>query len=105
MCKCVARRRACCVVRAISSLSANGASASTQHVPSADGTLSWEEVECIGVCANAPVVQIGSDTFEDLTPKQLEVVLNGFVSGKPPKPGSQIGRNASCPEDRSDDID
>jgi NADH-quinone oxidoreductase subunit E len=69
-----------------------------QHVPSADGTLSWEEVECIGVCANAPVVQIGSDTFEDLTPKQLEVVLNGFVSGKPPKPGSQIGRKASCPE-------
>jgi NADH-quinone oxidoreductase subunit E len=68
-----------------------------QHVPSADGTLSWEEVECIGVCANAPVVQIGRDTFEDLTPKQLEVVLNGFVSGKPPKPGSQIGRTASCP--------
>ena len=69
-----------------------------QHVPSADGTLSWEEVECIGVCANAPVVQIGRDTFEDLTPRQLEVVLDGFVSGKPPKPGSQIGRTASCPE-------
>ena len=69
-----------------------------QHVPSADGTISWEEVECIGVCANAPVVQIGRDTFEDLTPRQLEVVLDGFVSGKPPKPGSQIGRTASCPE-------
>jgi NADH-quinone oxidoreductase subunit E len=68
-----------------------------QNVPNADGTLSWEEVECIGVCANAPVVQIGDDTFEDLTPEQLEVVLDGFLKGDPPKSGSQIGRTASCP--------
>jgi NADH-quinone oxidoreductase subunit E len=68
------------------------------HVPNADGTLSWEEVECIGVCANAPVVQIGKDTFEDLTPEQLDAVLDGFLEGHPPKPGSQIGRTASCPE-------
>jgi NADH-quinone oxidoreductase subunit E len=70
-----------------------------QHVPSADGTLSWEEVECIGVCANAPVVQVGKDTFEDLTPEQLEKILDGFLAGREPKWGSQIGRKASCPVD------
>jgi NADH-quinone oxidoreductase subunit E len=69
-----------------------------QHTPNADGSLSWEEVECIGNCANAPVVQIGKDTFEDLTPEQLEVILDGFLAGKPPKAGSQTGRTASCPE-------
>lgn len=67
------------------------------HTPNADGTLSWEEVECIGVCANAPVVQVGKDTFEDLTPEQFEKILDGFVAGKPPKSGSQTGRTASCP--------
>ncbi|MFA7305493.1 MAG: NADH-quinone oxidoreductase subunit NuoE [Hyphomicrobium sp.] len=68
-----------------------------QHTPNEDGTLSWEEVECIGVCANAPVVQIGKDTYEDLTAEQFEEMLNGFAAGKPPKPGSQTGRTASCP--------
>jgi NADH-quinone oxidoreductase subunit E len=68
-----------------------------QHVPNADGTLSWEEVECIGVCANAPVVQVGKDTFEDLTPADLEKILDAFLAGKPPAPGSRIGRKASCP--------
>lgn len=65
--------------------------------PNANGTLSWEEVECIGVCANAPVVQVGKDTFEDLTPEQLEKILDGFEAGKQPKWGSQTGRKASCP--------
>ncbi|HEY8194583.1 MAG TPA: NADH-quinone oxidoreductase subunit NuoE [Hyphomicrobium sp.] len=68
-----------------------------QHTPNADGTLSWEEVECIGVCANAPVVQVGKDTFEDLTPTQFEKILDGFLAGKTPKWGSQTGRTASCP--------
>lgn len=68
-----------------------------QHELNADGTLSWEEVECAGTCANAPMVQIGNDTYEDLTPDLLEKVIDGFVMGKPPKPGSQIGRTASCP--------
>jgi len=68
-----------------------------QHTPNADGTLSWEEVECIGVCANAPVVQIGKDTYEDLTAEQFEKMLDGFIAGKAPKPGSQTGRTASCP--------
>ena len=67
------------------------------HHLSKDGDFSWEEVECLGVCANAPMVQIGKDTYEDLTPELLEKVLDGFAKGQPPKPGSQIGRQASCP--------
>ncbi|MFT3731507.1 MAG: NADH-quinone oxidoreductase subunit NuoE [Hyphomicrobium sp.] len=67
------------------------------HETNADGTLSWEEVECIGVCANAPVVQVNKDTFEDLTAEQFEKIIDGFLAGRPPKPGSQIGRTASCP--------
>lgn len=67
------------------------------HHLSADGNFSWEEVECLGSCANAPMVQIFKDTYEDLTPELLEKVLDGFAAGKPPKPGSQIGRQASAP--------
>ena len=68
------------------------------HELNADASLSWEEVECLGNCANAPLVQIGKDTFEDLTPVMLEAVIDGFVMDKPPMPGSQIGRVASCPQ-------
>ena len=64
---------------------------------SADGNFSWEEVECLGSCANAPMVQIWKDTYEDLTPELLERVLDGFAKGTPPKVGSQTGRTASAP--------
>jgi NADH-quinone oxidoreductase subunit E len=64
---------------------------------SADGNFSWEEVECAGACANAPMVQIFADTYEDLTPALLETVLDGYAAGRKPKPGSQIGRTASAP--------
>jgi NADH-quinone oxidoreductase subunit E len=67
------------------------------HRLSSDGNFSWEEVECLGVCANAPMVQIGKDTYEDLTPELLEKVLDGYAAGNPPPSGSQIGRQASCP--------
>lgn len=67
------------------------------HELSADGQFSWEEVECLGSCANAPMVQIWKDTYEDLTPELFEAVLDGFANGTPPSPGSQIGRTASCP--------
>ena len=67
------------------------------HHLSPDGAFSWEEVECLGACANAPMVQIWKDTYEDLTPDLFEKVLDGFASGTPPKAGSQIGRQASCP--------
>jgi NADH-quinone oxidoreductase subunit E len=64
---------------------------------SADGEFSWEEVECLGACANAPMVQIFKDTYEDLTPALFERVLDQLASGQQPTPGSQIGRQASCP--------
>ena len=67
------------------------------HHVTADGKFSWEEVECLGSCANAPLVQIDKDTYEDLTPAALEALIDGFAKGKLPMPGSQIGRSASCP--------
>src|SRR5262247_1073886 len=68
------------------------------HHLSADGNFSWEEVECLGACANAPMVQIWKDTYEDLTPATFERVLEGFATGQTPKPGSAIGRKTSSPE-------
>jgi NADH-quinone oxidoreductase subunit E len=66
------------------------------HV-SEDGNYSWEEVECLGACVNAPMVLIWSDTYEDLTPESFERVLDGFVNGNPAKPGPQNGRQFSAP--------
>ena len=66
------------------------------HV-SADGNYSWEEVECLGACVNAPMVLIWNDTYEDLTPETFERVLDGFVNGNPAKPGPQNGRQFSAP--------
>ena len=67
------------------------------HHLSADGNFSWEEVECLGCCTNAPMVQIWKDVYEDLTPELMETVLDGFAKGQPPKPGSQAGRHTSEP--------
>jgi NADH-quinone oxidoreductase subunit E len=67
------------------------------HELSKDGRFSWEEVECLGCCSNAPVVQIGKDVFEDLDPELFEKLLYALRQGKPVKPGSQTGRKASCP--------
>ncbi|WP_119268984.1 NADH-quinone oxidoreductase subunit NuoE [Taklimakanibacter deserti] len=69
-----------------------------QHHLSADGDFSWEEVECLGACVNAPMVQIWSDTYEDLTPETFEKVLDFYANGKRPKPGPQNGRQFSAPE-------
>jgi NADH-quinone oxidoreductase subunit E len=66
------------------------------HV-SSDGDFSWEEVECLGACVNAPMVLIGSDTYEDLTKDSFNKVLDGFASGNPPTPGPQNGRQFSAP--------
>lgn len=68
------------------------------HDLSEDGKFSWEEVECLGCCANAPVVQIWKDTYEDLTPETLDKLLAAIERGQAPKPGSQIGRKTSSPE-------
>lgn len=69
------------------------------HHLNADGTLSWEEVECLGACVNAPMVAIFKDTYEDLTPRQLEYIIERFEAGKPGdvKPGPQIDRVYSAP--------
>jgi NADH-quinone oxidoreductase subunit E len=68
-----------------------------EHHLSTGGDFSWEEVECLGACANAPMVQIFKDTYEDLTAELFAKVLDGFERGTPPEPGSQTGRRASCP--------
>jgi NADH-quinone oxidoreductase subunit E len=65
---------------------------------SADGNFSWEEVECLGACVNAPMVQIWKDTYEDLTPETFNKVLDGFASGNLPTPGPQNGRQFSAPQ-------
>ena len=62
-----------------------------------DGTLSWEEVECLGACVNAPMVMIWKDTYEDLTKESFGKVLDGFAKDNPPKPGPQIDRQFSAP--------
>jgi len=66
------------------------------HV-SSDGNFSWEEVECLGACVNAPMVLIWNDTYEDLTPESFEKVLDGFARSEPPKPGPQTDRQFSAP--------
>jgi NADH-quinone oxidoreductase subunit E len=63
-----------------------------------DGQLSWLEVECLGACCNAPMVQINDDYYEDLTPETLESLLDDLAAGRPVKAGSQIGRRSSEPE-------
>lgn len=67
------------------------------HELSADGRFSWEEVECLGACANAPMVQIGKDYYEDLTAARLGELLDAFARGEVPTPGPQNGRFASEP--------
>lgn len=67
-----------------------------RHV-TADGNFSWLEVECLGACCNAPMVQINDDYYEDLTPENFDKLLDGLVAGRPVKVGSQIGRRTSEP--------
>jgi NADH-quinone oxidoreductase subunit E len=64
---------------------------------STDGDFSWEEVECLGACVNAPMVLIGRDTYEDLTAETFEKVIDGFAKGTRVKPGPQIDRHFSAP--------
>ena len=66
-----------------------------QHEVTADGKYSWEEVECLGACVNAPMVQIFKDTFEDLTPETFEQMLDDMEAGREVKPGPQTDRHLS----------
>jgi NADH-quinone oxidoreductase subunit E len=71
--------------------------ASEPHQISADGNFSWEEVECLGACANAPMAQIGKDYYEDLTTERFAEILDELPAGKVPTPGPQNGRYAAEP--------
>jgi NADH-quinone oxidoreductase subunit E len=63
-----------------------------------DGLFTLTEVECLGACANAPMVQINDDNYEDLTFDSMSAVLEALARGETPKPGPQIERQTSCPE-------
>jgi NADH-quinone oxidoreductase subunit E len=65
---------------------------------SPDGRFSWEEVECMGACANAPMVAIHDYYYEDLDTVSLGAILDAFASGQSPAPGSAIGRHCSAPQ-------
>jgi NADH-quinone oxidoreductase subunit E len=71
-----------------------------QRHTNADGTMSWEEVECLGACVNAPMVAIFHDTYEDLTPERFEEIVDAFAAGQGAsiKPGTQIDRLNSAAE-------
>lgn len=63
-----------------------------------DGLFSLVEVECLGACVNAPMVQINDDYYEDLTPELMEKMISDLKAGKKMKVGSQVGRACSAPE-------
>ena len=65
---------------------------------SKDGKSSWLEVECLGACVNAPMVQINEDYFEDLDSEKLEKIINKINNNEKPNPGSYRGRLSSEPE-------
>jgi NADH-quinone oxidoreductase subunit E len=62
-----------------------------------DGKFSWVEVECLGACVNAPMVQINADYYEDLTAESFGKILDDLAAGKKPKSGPQIDRQQSAP--------
>ena len=65
---------------------------------SSDGKISWMEVECLGACVNAPMIQINDNYFEDLDEKKLEKLIEKIKLGKDIEPGSYKGRKSSEPE-------
>jgi len=69
-----------------------------KHAVSADGMFSWEEVECVGACVNAPVVAIDDYYHEDLTPEALEARIDALARGEKIAPGSAAGRQTSAPD-------
>jgi NADH-quinone oxidoreductase subunit E len=69
-----------------------------QHTVSADGKFSWMEVECLGACVNAPMLQIGSDFYEDLDGPLTEKLLDDLRAGRAIKPGPANSRQSSEPE-------
>lgn len=68
-----------------------------QNHISPDGLFSWLEVECLGACCNAPMVQINDDYYEDLSEENFNKLLDDLAANRPVKAGSQIGRRTSEP--------
>jgi len=66
---------------------------------SKDKSCSWMEVECLGACVNAPLMQINDEYFEDLDKDKALNIINQILNGEKPKSGSYRGRNNSEPED------
>ena len=69
-----------------------------ENVISKNGNCSWTEVECLGACVNAPMIQVNNDYYEDLDEKSTLEILNSLISDKPLKPGSYRGRKNTSPE-------
>src|SRR5262249_15543061 len=69
-----------------------------QFAVSGDGVFSWEEVECMGACVNAPMVAVDDLYHEDLTATALEALMDDLMAGKAITPGSAVGRVTSAPE-------
>lgn len=67
------------------------------HTVSGDGKFSWMEVECLGACVNAPMLQIAKDFYEDLDGPKTEALLDAFRRGEKPDPGPQNERHSSEP--------
>jgi len=65
---------------------------------SKNGNCSWMEVECLGACVNAPMVQINEDYYEDLDEKSTRKILDALINDKPIEPGSFRGRKNTAPE-------
>jgi NADH-quinone oxidoreductase subunit E len=63
-----------------------------------DGLFTLNEVECLGACVNAPMVQINDDNYEDLTFDSMSAILEALANGETPKPGPQIDRHLAAPE-------
>ena len=68
------------------------------HETSADGLFTMTEVECVGACVNAPVLQVNDDFYEDMDAALTTELLEALKRGEPPKPGSMTGRQTSAPE-------
>jgi NADH-quinone oxidoreductase subunit E len=71
---------------------------SKENEISKNGNCSWMEVECLGACVNAPMVQINENYYEDLNEKSTRKILEALINDKPIKPGSSRGRKNTAPE-------
>ena len=75
-----------------------------QYTISENGLCSWTEVECLGACVNAPMIQINNDYYEDLDKTNTEKILDSFMKDRPLESGSYRGRKSSAPEKNENKI-